>query len=479
MNDNHVELIAADIPWGPSAQPAVQSQNGDRDGVLPDSEWPAPMGMKAHHGIIGELVRLIEPHTEADPAALVLQAIVMLGNIIGPDAYFIAEGSRHRLVFYAVLVGQTAKGRKGSSYNSLKRPLEAVEGRLGDPERVVSGLSSGEGLIWAVRDPIINGDAVIDSGVADKRLLVVEEEFARVLKAASRDGNILSAVIRQSWDTGNLGVITKTNRAKATGAHISIIGHITRDELRRYLSETESGNGFGNRFLWGCVKRSKTLPEGGELHRVDFGDVIRRLREVVAFGERAGELRRNDDARAYWASIYPDLSEGQPGMFGAMTSRAEAQVMRIACLYAIGDMSYVVKREHLEAAEEVWRYCSNSARFVFGNSLGDPVADEIDAAIKSAGVDGLSRTDLRDLFGRNRMAAEIGRALTLLVEHGRVQRHEDRSGRGRPVERWIHTRWIRGQTDDINDIKISHEKGLPLRHTTKAKEAEVPNDGLY
>ncbi|MBK7995243.1 MAG: DUF3987 domain-containing protein [Blastocatellia bacterium] len=111
---------------------------------------------------------------------------------------------------------------------------------------------------------------IIDSGIEDKRLLIIETEFASVLRVLQRDGNTLSAIIREAWDKGDLRIITKNNPAQATQAHISIIGHITPDELRRYIDRTELGNGFANRFLWLCVKRSKLLPDGGELHKVNF-----------------------------------------------------------------------------------------------------------------------------------------------------------------------------------------------------------------
>ena len=93
-------------------------------------------------------------------------------------------------------------------------------------------MSTGEGLIWAVRDPVIKRDAkgeeeTVDEGVTDKRLLVVEEEFSRPLKCANREHNTLSAVFRQAFDTGNLRILTKTNPAESTAAHVSIVGHIT------------------------------------------------------------------------------------------------------------------------------------------------------------------------------------------------------------------------------------------------------------
>ena len=75
-----------------------------------------------------------------------------------------------------------------------------------------------------------------------------ESEFASVLRVSGRDGNTLSPVMRNAWDSGNLRILTKNNPVQASEAHISIIGHITRDELLRYMDNTEAANGFANRF---------------------------------------------------------------------------------------------------------------------------------------------------------------------------------------------------------------------------------------
>ena len=268
---------------------------------------------------------------------------------------------------------------------------------------IKSGLSSGEGLIWAVRDPIEKNErvskrgeipryvpVVADPGEEDKRLVVVEDEFASTLKVMAREGNTLSPIIRRAWDLGNLESMTKNSPARATGAHISIIGHVTRQELLRYLTATEAGNGFGNRFLWFRVRRANCLPEGGRALAIDFGPLIRRLGEAIRFGREPREIRRDDEAREIWAGVYPELSEGKPGLLGSMIARAEAQTMRLACIYALLDCSPLVHREHLLAALALWDYCEASARGIFGDSLGDPVADEILRALRPRAADRLS-----------------------------------------------------------------------------------------
>ena len=135
-----------------------------------------------------------EPHTEADPAALLIQLIVAFGNVVGRSAYYGVEADRHYTNLNAIAVGETAKGRKGVSWNHCRRCYESDMDWT--KNRVQDGLSSGEGVIWAVRDPIPKDK---DPGVSDKRLLVVESEFASTLKVMKREGNTLSPVIRRAW----------------------------------------------------------------------------------------------------------------------------------------------------------------------------------------------------------------------------------------------------------------------------------------
>jgi hypothetical protein len=71
---------------------------------------------------------------------------------------------------------------------------------------------------------------------------VYEPEFANVLKHTERQGNTLSVILRQAWDgTGAIRALTKNSPARATGAHVSMIGHITAEELRRYLTQARLG----------------------------------------------------------------------------------------------------------------------------------------------------------------------------------------------------------------------------------------------
>ena len=135
------------------------------------------------------------------------------------------------------------------------------------------------------------------------------------------------------------------------------------------------------------------------------------------------------------ARIYGQLVGERTGLFGALTSRAEAHVLRLSCIYALLDRSTEVRRCHLEAALALWKYCEDSAEFIFGAALGNQVADQILKALGSA-PDGLTRNDLRDLFGRHRSSGEIAAALRILGDRSLVESDKEFTA-GRPVERWF------------------------------------------
>ena len=411
--------------------------------------FPNLPGPEAFYGLAGKVVRLIEPHTEADPVALLGQLLAGVGNVLGRDQYIVADGARHYLNLYAVLVGQSSKGRKGTSWNHIGNLLKQV-----DPdwrkERVANGLSSGEGLIWAVRDEIEETKPIrekgrntgeyetfiADQGENDKRLFVIEGEFANVLKVMAREGNTLSPIIRSAWDSGDLRTMVKNSPAKATGAHISIIGHITRDELRRLLTQTESANGFANRFLFLAVRRSKCLPEGGALEPAALDGVVEELLSVINFAKDVVELSRDLEARKLWHEVYPRLSAAQPGMSGAVTGRAEAQVTRLSAIYALLDRSRWIRPEHHQAAIAFWDYCERSAKWIFGTETGDRNADKILRSLRHA-ANGMTRTEISSfVFNKHVSSGDIDEALRMLISLNMVYWQIEQTG-GAPAERWF------------------------------------------
>jgi len=396
-----------------------QSPNGEPP--LTVASWPERIAPAALYGLAGEVVRAIEPHTEADTAALLLQFLVGWGSLAGRGPYYMAEADFHHTNEYVCIVGATSKARKGTSWGRILVPLAQTDEAWAENCQIF-GLGSGEALIDAVRE--------------DKRALVHESEFARLLAVIAREGSTMSSTLRTGWERGIVACRTRgKKKEQETGAHISLIGHITRDELLRRLSDTEVANGFGNRILWVCARRSKRLSRGGG--SVGFGDLLERLRETTLWVRRQGNTQMNFDEAAgkLWDREYNELSEGRSGMLGEMTSRAEAHVVRLSLIYALLDCSEVIQEKHLRAALAVWDYCYRSARFIWGDALGNPVADEILRALKAAAEAGMTRWDIMNHFSRHKKAGELDQALGMLAERGLI-RFASQDTAGRSVTRY-------------------------------------------
>jgi hypothetical protein len=405
--------------------------------------WPHPLAEEAYHGLLGDIVRAIEPYSEADPAAVLGHAACGIGAMVGPQVRALAGDAEHPARLNALVVGETSKGRKGSAARAALRLLGKADETFA-PARVMEGLSSGEGVIHAVRDPIHRrerdgkgggyADVLADPGVTDKRALIIEEEFAGTLRVAQRDGNTLTAVVRRAWDRGDLQTLTKNTPAVATGAHVTIVGHVARDNALRYLDRDELASGFVNRFLIFAAKRSKALPDGEGLPEPILASLAKHLVDVRLWARDPRVLRRDDAATEAWREVYPALSDGRPGLLGAATNRAEAQVLRLSVLYAILDRSEAIRGEHLAAALAVWRYCEESARWVFGDATGDPIADRILGELRAGAS--LDREAISvALFHKNVKSDRLDRALDLLRDHG-LARCEREPTDGRPREVW-------------------------------------------
>jgi hypothetical protein len=396
--------------------------------------------LPAFGGMAGQFVSLVHPHSEADKYALLIQFLAAFGNVIGRTAHQQAEADRHYCNLFVTLVGETSKGRKGSSWGHVRRLFEYVDEEW-ETRCQFFGLSTGEGLIHHLRDAREDSDGSgkgNDAGVADKRALVIASEFASILSVMQRPGNTLSPTLRDAWDRGVLRTMTKGSAERATGAHVSIIAHITREELRRNLTSTETANGFANRFLWLSVRRSKLLPEGGSLSEGDLLEFVVKVREAVRFARSVGLMKRDRDARALWGEIYRRLSDEPSGLLGAVTSRAEAQVLRLSSLYALLDRSDVVQRDHIAAADALWRYCEMSVSRIFGTATGDPVADAILAAAKNAGESGITQTDVQNMLSRHHSADRSRAAVESLLKTGELVIRKEPTG-GRPTTRYVAT----------------------------------------
>jgi hypothetical protein len=421
------ELTGKRVRPAPQPQPEPQIRSAPSKPTQPSASPDPVLDDAALYGAAGLAVCALAPHTEAHPAAILLQLLAAFGNAIGPAPHCMVNATRHGLNLFVVLVGESSKARKGTSWNQIRRLFAEVD-HPWVTERVTTARLTPAALTYGLRD---------QQPATDRRLLALSEEFAAVLHSLRRGKGHLSPLLRCAWDSGDLHSLHGLHPIHATGTHISLIAHITQRELAENLHPTEAHNGFANRCLWTGVQRSQCLPEGGNLEARELSAVAAELRRALDWvgDQHALCLVRDEKARALWHDCYPALSQVRPGLYGAATSRAEAQVLRLSALYAVLDCSPIIGLPHLQAALAVWDYCSASASNFFGISAGDHTADRILEAI-NASTDGLlTRKHISALFHGHLSSNRIEIALEKLVSLGAIY-PSTQPGGGRPSTRW-------------------------------------------
>lgn len=434
-----MELIAP-VPdeWKRPSEPKTERGNSS---IYLISLTPPALGKAAYHGFAGEFIRAVSRYTEATDAGILAHLLPAVGTYIGPAPH-VWGGDEQPARINTALVGPTSTGRKGTSYAPVRLLMEKVDADFWN-EQCVRGLSSGEGLIAKVSDKRYRDDDGKEQvELVEKRLYVVESEFSKVLAQTRRDGNILSQVLRETYDSGNLAVLTR-NPLHANKAHISITGHITPEELRKRLSEVEMANGFGNRFLWFAVHSDKELPDGDPIPSRVIDQFAKRLQAICKHARRfrlaSNRFARDELAKSLWETAYSNLRKARPGLQGAMLARGESIVLRLSLLYALLDQSEAIRCEHIEAALAVWQYNVDSVETIFKQKSGDALADKLYRLLDRGPM---MTKDFHTHM--NVSSGELRDALGCLVEMGLAKMTKvPQKGPGRPSEQWER---IEGET---------------------------------
>lgn len=332
--------------------------------------WPGPPDAAVYHGLLGEIIESISPMTEADPVAVLGTLLAAVGACMGRWR-ILYQGSEQATNLFIALVGDSSVGRKGTAASIGRAVMTAA---YPEWERlIVTGLGSGEGLVAHLKARTTDPDLTKQ----DHRALVLETEFGRLLTVMAREGSTLSPVIRDAWDGSAIGRFIAREQSLVTWHHVSIAAHVTSVELRQKLSSVDAANGFGNRFLWLAVRRTKLVPfpESPKRMMAPFAEPLAR---AIESAHVPGDMRWSPRAADRWETLYAASSARQlPGLIGALTARRDAQTARLALIYALIDRAAAVDLEHLLAAEAVWDFAERSAIHVFGVSTGNRRADQL------------------------------------------------------------------------------------------------------
>jgi hypothetical protein len=388
---------------------------------------PEPMPIlspKALYGLAGEFVREATKDSEADPVGVLITLLAYFAISAGRKRYYQLAFARHNPRLFAVIVGASSKARKGTSWEPVKALFDRMKELGADVTASRPGpFSSGEGIIFAMRDASGEVDPKTkepkDPGVMDKRLFVCTSEFAAGLRAARREGNILSTVIRALYDGEDIAPLIKNNPTRATAPHGGIIGHITKQELKKELDHVEVFNGFANRFLWVYVRRQKLVPFPKAVDETAFGEFAQRFIKALRFAQQMGEVKLSKEVIQIWPGVYEKLQEELPGIAGVLNNRSETHVIRIALIYALLDQSEFIQTKHLEAALALWEYCRQSVFYIFGGGEIDNYASRILSALKHKP---LSQTEISKLFSGHLSSDRLRQTLSDLEGTNRIER---------------------------------------------------------
>jgi hypothetical protein len=170
----------------------------------------------------------------------------------------------------------------------------------------------------------------------------------------------------------------------------------------------------------------------------NFRPLIESLSAAIEHAKTIGRIEWTDKAREKWHAIYPELSEGKPGLVGSLIARAEAQAVRLCVIYALLDGSDKIEVVHLEAALAIMDYVEASVKYIFQDSIGDSLANEILEALSNK-PDGMTRTEIYKYFNYHKSSGQIESSLKLLSANGKIKMEIVETG-GRPKEIWILNR---------------------------------------
>lgn len=379
----NVEQHAAEGEWsqhGMSQDEWIDEHHEDYP-VFPEPEQPGPTWSDdILYGIAGNIIRKASAYCEAHPASMYLDLLVSMGNIFGRGPYFKVNSTKHFTNEFAALVGETATARKGTGADSVKNLLSQIDADWLN-KRTMSGFGSAQAIISAIRDSFVqsvrdkkgvNGfKDIVVQGVEDKRLFIREAELSQVFNLANMKDSQVDVILRLGWDGSSLQNIVKGKSAdgisQSVGCrepHFSISAATNVPELLKKMPQGADSNGFGNRFLYCYMYRTKKCPNGGP--EMDWSKEVVELVDTIGFAQGVKHVGMSKAANAMWIRLYMDMEDHLPsGLIGLMIARRTAHIKRLAMIFALLDKKDQIDSCHLRAAKKLWDYCEDSARYIF------------------------------------------------------------------------------------------------------------------
>ena len=151
------------------------------------------------------------------------------------------------------------------------------------------------------------------------------------------------------------------------------------------------------------------------------------------------KFRKSAEAEKCWNSIYVALNrEKKTSMMDSVLIRDTSHIMKIALTDTLLDQSEMIEAPHLKAALALADHSQECARYLFGASTSNKLANKILAELKKA-PEGMSRKEVSDdVCQRNITKAELNEAFAHLMRN-KLARVEVRKAiqKGRNTQVWF------------------------------------------
>ena len=409
------------------SNPFFTSPVEDRD---PNRGPPVP-NQDCLYGLIGLIARAGSENSEANPFAIALHAMTFMGCCLGRTVHLQIGDTIHYPVIFGLHVGRSGRGRKGDALSLVRKLHKSIVGKSEAvaPGLHTGGLSTREGLIYLIHDGFVDGRNEVPP-VEDKRLWIIEPEFANVLLQTRREGNTLSPALRELFDSNSLKPATKGNRIGVAEPHVVLSAGITPTELTSGIPVRELLNGFANRIVMISAERLQVIPFPEPTPVAVIEHLGDRITEVIEFANKrctkntdSFQLTLSNSARNLYQDLYTGELAAQLVDERVMTllERRAPVLLRIAMIFATADLASEIEECHLNAAAAWTRYWADSVDYIFASNRGDNCPDEISLLAERItkfllAREDASRTELTvDCFGGHVAKPKLDQAITQLL----------------------------------------------------------------
>ncbi|MEU1353899.1 DUF3987 domain-containing protein [Streptomyces cinnamoneus] len=437
-----------------------------------------------NYGPLGEAVEAAMPYTEADPigvhAALLAQFSSAISRTVTTD-------KGRPVVLWTVLAGRSSIGRKGYAYGTSRQILNGGVGRYVSA-RTVSGIASGPALVDLLFT--LEMETLGTEGGIDGRALIVEEEWATILKRAKKCPTF-SPLLRTAWDGKTISNKTKDGTQEVSRPLLGLHAHITPGEWAKYVSASEALGGSFNRILPVTVERSKRLSYSANTTAPASRKLVEAYRWACA-EQRVMELTKAAEDR--FDQLRDEIEERLitlPESISCYLERSEEQVVRVAAVLTAAEMKTRVSKRALEAAWAFVQYSMASAEKLVRDAATASSGTRIGKTLEESIVDALTRfggkatsTQVLRVLGTRANAAGLKAAVDGM-DQVKTWSEKTTPGRGAPTTYYELVAQDAAETDAASQqrdeskpalqvVPVRPRRKAPARRRTAAVAAEQP-----